>query len=190
MNKKQKQDKLWTYHLSVLSDGIGVYSKDQKYKFLWKTIHCILLVLTFGKMNKFYNRYTTVIGNNIFFPAGWTWSKAYNENYESTYITLKHECDGHVKQFRKEGLVKMSFKYLFLPFPFKFAKYRYHYEREAYLEGIKAIIELGYEPDIERYVNILTGPEYLWAWHNKNDVRQWFTEQINKFKEERAVSEK
>jgi hypothetical protein len=174
-------EKFMPFYLKLNADNVKIYSKDKKYKFLWKVIHYILLILTFGKMNKFYSRYTTTIGNSIFFHAGWTPDDA----NASSYVTLKHEYK-HVLDYRKEGLVKMGFKYLFLPFPIKFARCRYKYERKAYLEGFKAIIELGFTPKIEKYVDILTGPEYLWAWHNKDEIRQWFTNQIDKHK--RSIS--
>lgn len=170
---------LWTK--AEKEDGVKIYTKDLKYKILWLAIHYILLIFTFGKMNKFYTKYTTTIGNKIFFPAKYTY-----KSFNSAYVTLKHELV-HVKQFKQDGLLKMSFKYLFLPFPFKYAKYRYYYEREAYLESIKAILELDLEPNIEWYVDVLTGPEYVWAWHSKNDVKSWFNKQLEELNGQRTL---
>jgi len=155
---------------------IYVTSKDQQWAPLWKAIHWILLVLTFGKQNKFYTHYTTTIGRTIFYPAGWRFENATYKNC----VILRHECD-HVDWFLKFGLGNewlgifvVGLLYLLFPLPVCFAWFRYVFERVAYRTSYYAALELGLKPDIEHYIEQLTGPKYLWTWILKDQVRAWF----------------
>lgn len=156
--------------------GMKVTSKDQQWKPLWKVIHWFLKILTFGKQDEFYEKFTTTIGKTVFFPAGWKFEEATVSNC----ITLRHE-GRHVQQFLKWGLGNeylgifiVGLFYLFVPLPVCFAWFRYKFEREAYKISYYATLELGYEPNIEHYVDLLTGPQYLWTWIFKKKVRAWF----------------
>jgi hypothetical protein len=156
--------------------GLTTYAKDVKWKRLWKTIHLVLKVLSFGKLNTFYTGYTITIGNKVFFPAGWSIKEA-----EATdYVTLRHEAK-HIRDNIRLGIgnatlgtLIMGFLYLFIPFPIGFAWFRYKFEREAYAESYYACKRAGFVPDIKQYVELLSGPQYLWTWCRKKDVLRWF----------------
>ena len=156
--------------------GMRVTSKDQELRWLWKTVDLILRLLTFGKQNRFYTNYTTTLFKTVYFPAGWSIDKA--QLFDC--ITLRHE-NCHIQQNKSWGLgnvwigtILMGFAYLFLPFPFLFAWFRYKMEREAYRISYYTAIELKLNPNLEHYVNLLTGPEYFWTWYSKKQVRAWF----------------
>lgn len=171
----QLQFERW-YLIARRQYGIKVTSKDRQWKPLWKTVHWLLKILSLGKQNGFYNKFTTTLGKTIFYPAGWQFEKASTNDC----VILRHE-GRHVQQFLRWGLgneylgiLIMGFFYLFLPLPICFAWFRYCFEREAYKVSYYATLELGHEPDIEHYVENLTGPKYLWTWVFKNKVRKWF----------------
>lgn len=156
--------------------GISVYSKDQKWMRLWSFIDWFLRIISFGKMKTFKTSYTTTIGKKIFFPEGWSTKTADEQSYE----ILRHEAK-HVRDFlalgggnEHLGILVMGFLYLFVPLPIGLAWFRYKFEREAYVESYYAARRAGYIPDTERYVNLLTGPSYLWTWYSKKQVRNYF----------------
>lgn len=156
--------------------GIKVTSKDQQWKPLWKIIHWILKILSFGKQDGFYDSFTTTLGKTIFYHAGWRFEEASAKDC----VILRHESR-HVQQFLKWGfgneylgILLMGLFYLFIPLPVCFAWFRYRFEREAYKVSYYATLELGHEPDIEHYIDNLTGPKYLWTWILKGRVRKWF----------------
>ena len=162
--------------------GVTITSKDKSLKWLWKFIHYFLLIITFGKMSNFYTEFTTTIGKNVYFPKGWTPENAGIRGY----VVLRHEWK-HVWQYirlglgsSKLGIVVMGFLYLFIPVPTLFSWFKWKFEREAYLEGIIAWAELGVKRDIEHYVDLLTGPEYFWAWYSKKQVRNWFKKELGR----------
>lgn len=156
--------------------GMTVYSKDKKWTKLWVIIDRILRILTFGKMTTFLTGFTTTLGKKVFFPAGWDVKSAGSKDYE----ILRHEAR-HVHQFLTLGLgneylgiLIMGILYLLIPLPIGFAWFRYYFEREAYVESYYASCRSGYQPDIEDYVELLTGPKYLWTWYSKDQVRRYF----------------
>lgn len=160
--------------------GLKVASKNEKHKWLWLFIDHVLDALTFGKNDDFYTGTTTTLGNTVYFPAGWTVNNV--RIYDC--IILRHEAI-HVKQNLKWGFgnlwlgtVLMAVAYLLFPFPIFFAWFRYRLEREAYWESYKAAIELKLQPNIEHYVDLLTGPSYFWAWFSKRHVLNWFKNKL------------
>lgn len=166
-------------HIQLTSSyGVKIAAKDKKLKYLWLAIHWFLKIISFGKMSTFYTAYTTTIGNRIYYPAGWHMAKATKQDY----VILRHEAE-HVRQIDKLGdgsmlwgTLIMGFLYLFIPLPIFFAWFRYKFEREAYRESIRTIKSLGDNPDLDWYVQQLTGPSYLWTWVLKKRVRRWFEE--------------
>ncbi len=156
--------------------GMRVTSKDQTLRGLWKTVDWILRRITFGKQDGFYTRFTTTLGRTVYFPDGWTIDKA--QLYDC--ITLRHE-GRHIQQNLAWGAgniwlgtLLMGIFYLLFPLPIYFAWFRYKLEREAYRVSYYTAIELGLKPNLENYVELLTGPKYFWTWHSKKQVRAWF----------------
>ncbi len=156
--------------------GMRVTSKDKEFKWVWLAIHWFFMLVTFGKQNKFYNGFITTIGRTVYFPEGWT----INNARIFDCITLRHEAY-HIKVNIKWGFgnatlgtILAGIAYLFLPLPIGFAWFRYKMEREAYRISYYTAIKLGLQPNTESYVELLTGPKYLWAWYSKRQVRAWF----------------
>jgi len=157
--------------------GIKIASKNEKLTRLWKLIHVLLRVITFGKNDNFYTGTTTTLGRTVYFPAGWTVDTV--RLYDC--ITLKHEAT-HIRQNLKFGFgniwlgtTLMAIAYLLLPLPIFFAWFRYKLERDAYWESYKAAMELGLTPNTDYYVDLLTGPSYFWAWWSKKQIQTWFS---------------
>jgi hypothetical protein len=171
------QTKFEEYYAEEKRDcGLRVTSKDKELKTLWLIIHWVLYAITLTKQNRFYDGYVTTFGRTVYFPAGWTIEKV--TLYQCA--TLKHEAR-HVRQFTrwglgspKLGIVIMGFFYLFLPLPVGFAWFRFMFEREAYKVSYYAMLELGLKPNLDRYINQLSGPDYFWTWVIKTQVREWF----------------
>lgn len=174
-------DKTATLFMEHLADekracGLRVTSKDAELTTLWKVIHYVLLILSLGQMNRFYDGFTTTIGKTVYYPAEWRVKHA--DTYD--IVTLRHE-GRHVRQFIKWGLGNatlgifvMGLFYLFLPLPMGLAWFRYMFERAAYKVSYYTMLELGLKPDIEHYIRQMIGPNYLWAWPFERAVRGWF----------------
>jgi len=171
MEKVIGRDKFLELYNNVIEMDVSIYSKDEKYKWVWKSIGFFLLIFSGGKMKDFYKRFTTTIGDSIFFYALWDMGTAGIR----AYVTLCHELD-HVFQARNEGLFKFAIKYLFSK------SCRCNYEREAYLSSIVALWELEIEVRLEWYVEVLSGPSYLYACQDKDALRTWFQDQLNAMK--------
>lgn len=142
----------------------------------WKFLDILLRIITFGKMNRFLTHYTTTVGRTLYFPLHWQRSKA---GY-SDYVTLRHERI-HVKQMEKCGFGSMGLGlfifgllYFLVFFPVGLAWFRYRFEREAYVESYKAAKKVGLKPNINFYIEAMTGSDYFWAWPFKKSVKKWF----------------
>lgn len=160
--------------------GLVITSKDQFMPWLWTFIHYFLLIITFGKMDNFRSEFTTTFGKYIVFYDGW---RPHSPGVRS-FIVLRHEFE-HTKQYKKLGLgsytlgvIVMGLLYLLVPLPTVLAWFRYYFERGPYLAGIKAWHEAGYYPDVEKYVEIISGPAYVWAWPFKKNIRKWLLNQL------------
>jgi len=156
--------------------NIKIYSKSRSNPVFWKIINYLLLVLSFGKLHGFLTNYTTTLGRSIYFPAGWDISKA--TLYD--IVILEHEAM-HVRQYIKWslglpglGLLIYGFLYLCVPLPIGFAWFRYKFERSAYLTSYHTLKRLNINTSTDRYVDLLTGPQYLWTWLFKKQVKKWF----------------
>lgn len=155
--------------------GIHVTSKDTNHR-AWKLLNLLWQGITFGHGKNLLKNYTTTVATTIYFPVGW---KAENAN-DSDYVTLCHELK-HVEQYRTLGFgcatlgfIIFLILYLLLPLPIGLAWFRYSFERAAYLESYDAAKRLGFQPKIDYYVKLLTGPDYFWAWPFKFLVKRWF----------------
>ncbi len=155
--------------------GILIKTKRSYYR-VWRFLDVLLKIITFGKMNRFLTHYTTTIGRTIYFPIHWQRSNASKRNY----VTLRHERK-HVWRARKLGFgnttlgtIIFGFLYFLIFFPVGLAWFRYTFEREAYLESYKACKEVGIKPNVAFYIDVLTGPDYVWTWPFRKSVRRWF----------------
>lgn len=158
--------------------GIQIRSKDTYCRKLWKVCDFLLRVITFNQMRGFYTDFTTTTGLTIVFPAGFRPQTAAKKDI----IVLRHEMK-HVKQCLALGFgnatlgkIIMAILYFCIPFPIGLAWFRYKFEREAYRISWYAARELGFKPDLNYYIELLTGPKYVWAWPFKKQVTKWFKE--------------
>lgn len=148
-----------------------------------KLINIFLVIITFGKQNKFMIDYITTIGTKIYVPDGWDeWSEEVKD------CVLFHE-NVHVEQYKKEGL-KYVFKYLFWPLPALRARARLEYEVEAYAKDIVYSYRkygtplFGYR--CYKIISNLTGPEYFWTYTNRAYVsKRLFSKILEELKTEK-----
>ncbi len=141
---------------------------------LQKAIGAALFVLTLGGQRSYLTRYHTVLFGKLYVPDVWE-----RMNDDDRYILLRHERV-HLQQRRRMGDAMMAFMYL-LPFaPLFLAWGRARIEWEAYVETLRATVEVHgvdaawrLEPEIvQRFV----GPDYGWMWPFPAAVRRWFAE--------------
>ena len=139
--------------------------------------------LTSSNDNNFLKRAST-LGKIIYMPSDWDYK---DTPIETTYVTLKHEAE-HLKFFKRFGLVFGVIIYLFLPFPVIFAYGRYRVERNAVLEELLAIDDLGldYAGCMDDYVRALSGRAYFYAWPFKSLTRRWLSKNFRLRKEARV----
>jgi len=155
--------------------GVRVTNKKEKYWF-WKILDRILRILSLGKKKNFLTETTTTFCETIYFPVNWSPKVA----DDLDIVTLHHELV-HVSKIREfgesdaiYGMFWFTLLYLFLPLPVGLAWFRYKWEREAYLKSAHIAESLGYKIDPEVFVDLLSGPAYVWAWPFKKQIRKWF----------------
>jgi hypothetical protein len=155
-----------------------VTTKDRS-RWFWKILDFIFWVVGGFKKSDFMRRATT-IGPVIAYPEGTVLSHVSMNDY----ITLTHEAV-HVKQCAKLGLgepwigtLLFLILYLFVPLPAWRSWFRFKFEREAYLVEYKTTKKFGFTPDIEHYVKVLSGPDYLYTWPEAK-VRAWFKRAVS-----------
>ena len=153
-----------------------VVKTKRSYYDVWKAIDIFLKIITFGKLKGFMTHYTTTIGRTVYFPVKFARNKA----SRGDYVILRHERK-HTSQVEKLGfgniwlgLIIFGFLYFAVFLPVGLAYFRYKFEREAYVESFKACKKVGLTPNIDAYVEVLTGPNYFWTWPFKKSVRKWF----------------
>jgi hypothetical protein len=158
--------------------GVRVISKDREYAKLWKVIDKFLKVITFGKQTRFLTHYTTTLGRTVYYPERWRIENVTDDDYEILCHEIKHVKQTHelFPECFPIAMVLFSLLYLFVPFPIGFAYFRYKFEREAYRISWYTALELGKKPDLDWYVEQLTGPSYFWTWIFKSQVKKWFKE--------------
>ena len=160
----------------------------KEYRKLWKILDRLVRICTLGKNKTFLTAFTTTMGDIIAFPETWELDKV-NDN---DIITLKHELK-HVAQYKKLGFgsvwfgfVLFTLLYLLIPFPIGLAWFRYKFERDAYATAWDTVREyrLNGKPNLDFYVECLTGSSYGWAWPFKKSVRTWFLTHIKNDKKD------
>lgn len=140
--------------------GTRVTTKATDVRF-WKVLDTLLRIVSFGKLNNFMKR-TTTIGRWIAFGED---VDLYNTGMRELLV-LVHERE-HVIRFRKYTLLGMAFLYLFFPLPIGLAYFRYKFELEAFLKEADYAKDLGVTINPEDIIKSLSGSSYVWAWPEK-----------------------
>lgn len=139
---------------------------------LQRAIDFALRAVTLGGMRTYMTRYHTVLFGVLWVPDSWS-----SMSDLDRYVLLRHERV-HLRQRARMGDLVMGFVYLIPIFPLGLAYGRARLEWEAYVETIRATIEVygegaarALEPAIvQRFV----GPDYGWMWPFPSVVRAWF----------------
>lgn len=141
---------------------------------LMKFINMFLLIISFGKNDKFMKEYVSTINCTVYYPLNWE-----SNNEKNKLILLRHERI-HMRQAKRLTPLVFSFLYLFAYFPFFFATFRTKFEQEAYEESIKAAYEY-YGPIIFKSKNYrqyiidqFTTAAYGWMCPFKNKIENWY----------------
>lgn len=141
---------------------------------LSKLIDLALRIVTFGGQRHYLTKYHTVIGDTLYVPETWE-SMADLDRV----ILLRHERV-HLRQRRRYGGALMAFLYLIPFLPLGLAYGRARIEWEAYVETLRATLELRGETAArsrelrERIVTCFTGPDYGWMWPFRSVVEGWY----------------
>jgi hypothetical protein len=143
---------------------------------LQRAIHHLLIALTLGGQRVYLTRYHTVMFGKLWVPEAWE-----SMTDEARYILLRHERV-HLWQRARMGDVAMAFVYLVPLFPLGLAWGRARIEWEAYIETIRATLEVhGHEaaarlrPEIVRR---FTSGDYGWMWPFPRTVGRWFDDAL------------
>ncbi len=143
---------------------------------LQRAIHVALAVITLGGQRVYLTRYHTVLFGTLWVPDAWD-----EMSDDDRYILLRHERV-HLRQRKRLGDVGMTFVYLVPFFPLFLAYGRARLEWEAYIETIRATVEVkgarAAEDLREHIVRRFTGPEYGWMWPFRRSVNRWFDEAL------------
>lgn len=143
-----------------------------------KFVGSLLTVLSLGKSKDFMQHYITTIGHTVFTSERWD-----DMTDESKIIVLRHERV-HMRQQRKYGRFLFSFLYLVPVFPVFLAYWRAKFEKEAYMESIRAELEIRgtgrvWSPEYQNWLaSQFTGPAYLYMWPFKNAIHGWVRDTI------------
>lgn len=145
---------------------------------LMKAISKLLLIISFGKMDRFMTGFITVIGNKVYVPDSWD-----DRSEIVKCVTLRHERI-HMRQSKRYGRLLFSLLYLLLPLPVVFAWFRKKFEQEAYEESFKALYEyIGEEAFTEAYKNHIIDhfitSSYFWMWPFKESIKSWIDNSIS-----------
>jgi hypothetical protein len=153
---------------------IKTYPKSESW--LMKVINVLLIIITFGKQNRFMTDYITTIGEKIYVPDHWKLISP-----ERRDCILVHE-NVHVKQYQDD---KFGFflKYLFWPLPVLHAHARLEYEIEAYATEIVYSYRTYETPVLtgqafDNVISQLSGPAYFWTCTNKAYITKRLTHKI------------
>lgn len=169
--------------MDVIETGLEIKKEFPDFKIVRKEdsglMHAIdffLKVISFGKMNRFMQDFTTTIYHTIYTPSDW-------DSMTDAQIVgvLKHEAV-HMRQANKYSFPIYSFLYLFFPLPAFFAYFRAKFEMEAYEVTMKVAVERS-GPEIlsnEKFKKFITsqftGPSYLWMFPFEDKVNSWYEE--------------
>jgi hypothetical protein len=141
---------------------------------LQRAIHHALVLVTFGAQRVYLTRYHTVLFGKLWVPDAWEEMGDVDRT-----ILLRHERI-HLRQRARMGDVVMAFVYLVPFFPLGLAWGRARIEWEAYVETVRATVELR-GPDAARalraeIVRRFTSGDYGWMWPFPRTVGAWFDE--------------
>lgn len=144
---------------------------------LQKAIDVALKIITFGGQRVYLTRYHTVLFGKLWVPDSWD-----DMSDDDKYILLRHERV-HLRQRKRMGDIVMTFVYLVPFFPLFLAYGRARMEWEAYVETIRATVEVkGVEAasDLRHgIVSRFTGPDYGWMWPFPKTIHRWFDEALD-----------
>ena len=150
---------------SSIRGEFSTYRRVEKVKSrLMRVLNFLLVVVTFGRMNRFMTDFITTVGYTVYTPTTWP-SWVLNDKL----AFLRHERI-HMRQARRYGRVLFGALYLFFPVPGLFAWARMKFEREAYRETLRAFYGY-YGADFLRdpacrasIIAHFTSAQYLWMW--------------------------
>jgi len=159
---------------SALEAIKSILEKEYNVKFFRKPtpimwiIHVFLMIISFGKIRNFMTKFTTTVGNRIYFSSNatisaWSLSK-----------TLAHEGI-HLEQQRRDGRLLFALRYLFS------RKWRARYEADAYTMSNAFYIWSGIDiaSPSSRMVSLFTGPAYMYMNTDKLSVIKTLQEGID-----------
>lgn len=176
------------FHLTVTYPGFSLVWKEQSR--LMRVIAFCLMILTLGRSRDFMSKYTTVIGNTVYIPSGWT-----EMSEIQRAIILRHE-GVHMKQRKHFGLLLFSILYLFVPLPGLFSWWRMRFEMEAYTETLRAMVEL-YPDGVSRVlsptfrqkiIDVFVGPMYFWMWPFRSKIELWYDTTVYRLTHDKGTS--
>jgi hypothetical protein len=142
-----------------------------------------LRTISFGKINKFMENFTTTIGATMYVTDHWDLASS-----ATKYSTLDHERV-HLRQSKKYGSVLFSLLYLLFPLPIGLAWFRTKFEMEAYEVTLRNI-HRSYGKSVfneelrNLFVGYFTGPSYMWMWLGKKRIADWYDATVAKILEE------
>jgi hypothetical protein len=145
---------------------------------LQRAIHHALAIVTFGGQRVYLTRYHTVMFGKLWVPDAWD---AMTD--ADRYVLLRHERV-HLRQRARMGDLAMAFVYLVPILPLGLAWGRARIEWEAYVETIRATLELYGPAAAERLrpeiVRRFTSGDYGWMWPFPRTIEAWFDEALAK----------
>lgn len=144
-----------------------------------KFLHVCLLIITFGQMKTFMDKFTTTIGYTVYTPSIWE-----QRSEKVRMLILRHERV-HMEQKRRHGFW-FTISYLLFPLPCVWAYCRMKYEMEAYEVTIQVKWEYfgrrGFTPEArEAMISRFTGPSYFWTWPWRKRIEEWYDELVSRF---------
>lgn len=137
-----------------------------------------LRIVTFGSQDKYLTHYVTTLGARIYVHTRWA-----ERSDDDRYIVLRHEAI-HLRQFRRYGLLLMSFLYAVPIVPMGLAYGRARLEWEAYAETLRATAEVrgidaARSPTLKAHiVRQFTSGAYGWMWPFPKIVGRWVDEEL------------
>ncbi len=160
----------------------GFAIRKKRESALQRAIHVALALITFGGQRVYLTRYHTVLFGVLWVPDAWD---AMSD--DDRYVLLRHERV-HLRQRKRMGDVGMAFVYLVPIFPLFLAYGRARLEWEAYVETIRATVEVKGADAAEalrgHIVRRFTGPEYGWMWPFEGAINRWFDAAIARIRGE------
>lgn len=151
---------------------------------LQRAIDVALRVVTLGGQRVYMTEYHTVLFGTLWVPDAWE-----TMTDDARYVLLRHERV-HLRQRARMGDLAMAAVYLLPFFPVFLAYGRARIEWEAYVETLRATVEVfGLEAAEALRPRILarfTGPDYGWMWPFPRAVGRWFDEAMGQIRAEHA----